>query len=124
MLPGFLVEETTVRESGEGAVFDIGQNVPHTLMLTFSITHAVEQQGIHLDIYGSQDGKSWLSPILSFPQKYYCGEYEMSISTAGFRYLKPVWSVNRWARNDQRPYFRFRLSIDQVRASAAFAGAA
>ncbi len=124
ILPNFVVEETTVRESGEGAVFDIGQNFHRTLTLTFSITHAVEQQHIRLDIFGSHDGQTWLRPVLSFPPKCYCGEYQMTLPSCGFRYLKPVWRVNRWARNDQRPYFRFHLYIAPARAQAALAGAA
>jgi hypothetical protein len=125
MLPGFVIEETTVRESGESAVFEIGQNAPRTLLLTLSITHSVEQQNIHLDIYGSQDGKIWPSrPLVSFPQKYYCGEYQATLMSGGIRYLKAVWRVSRWARNDQRPFFRFYILADSARARVAFAGAA
>jgi hypothetical protein len=125
MLPGFLVQETTVRESGESAVFEIGQNTPRTVLLTLSITHSVEQQNIHLDIYGSQDGESWPSrPLVSFPQKCYCGEYQMTMAPGDIRYLKAVWRVSRWARNDRRPFFRFCIFADQIRARVAFAGAA
>ncbi len=126
MLPGFVIEETTVRESGESAVFEIGQNAPRTLLLTLSITHSVEQQNIHLDIYGSQDGKIWpSSPLVSFPQKCYCGEYQiMTVAPDGIRYLKAVWRVNRWARNDRRPFFRFCIFADQAHTRVAFAGAA
>jgi hypothetical protein len=125
MLPGFLVQETTVRESGESAVFEIGQNAPRSLLLTLSITHSVEQQNIHLDIYASQDGAMWpSSPLASFPQKYYCGEYQMTVVSCGIRYLKAVWRVSRWARNDRRPFFRFYIRADSARARVAFAGAA
>ena len=53
MLPNFLVEETTVRDSGESAVFDIGQDSRQSIVLTLGITHAVEQQHIQLQILGS-----------------------------------------------------------------------
>jgi hypothetical protein len=125
MLPGFLIEETTVRESGESAVFEIGQNASRTLLLTLSITHSVEQQNIHLDIYGSQDGKIWTShPLVSFPRKCYCGEYHTTVASCGIRYLKAVWRVSRWARNDRRPFFRFCIFADLARTRAALAGAA
>jgi hypothetical protein len=125
MLPNFVVQETTVRESGESAVFDIGLNVPRSLVLTLSITHSVEQQHIHLDIHGSEDGKTWpIRPMASFPPKSYCGEYKVTLPPCDVRYLRAVWRVSRWARTDPRPFFRFYLHADLVRSRAALAGAA
>ena len=125
MLPNFVVQETTVRESGESAVFEIGLNPTRTLVLTLSITHSVEQQHIHLDIYGSEDGKTWpLRPIVVFPPKCYCGQYKATLPPCEVRYLKAVWRVSRWARNDHRPFFRFCVLADLMQSRAAFAGAA
>src|SRR6266567_6798176 len=108
MLPNFLIEETTVRESGEGAVFDIGENTEQNLILTFGITHAIEQESIAVEIYGSKDGAAWSPrPIISFPPKCYCGTYQMILPRSENRYLRAAWRVNRWARADCRPFFRF-----------------
>ena len=63
MLPMFLIEETTVRESGESAIFDTSEQTTHNLALTLGITHAVEQESIGIDIYGSEDRRSWSSSI-------------------------------------------------------------
>jgi hypothetical protein len=80
MLPVFLVEETTVRESGESAVFDTGDHSNQNLLLTFGITHAVEHQSIGIDIQGSHDGLSWpAKPVVSFTPKFYCGTYQMVV---------------------------------------------
>jgi len=122
MLPNFLVDETTVRESGEGAVFEIGQYSQRSLLLTFGITHAVEQQCIQLQIHGSEDGKTWPEqPLLRFSPKFYCGDYQMTLRPSGAGYLKAVWHVERWARTEQRPFFRFYLfaAVAQGHAAAA-----
>lgn len=122
MLPNFLVDEKTVRESGEGAVFDIGQYSHRSLLLTFGITHAVEQQLIQLRVHGSEDGKTWPSkPLLCFSPKFYCGEYQMTLNPSAAQYLKAAWRVERWARTEQRPFFRFYLfaAVAQTRAAAA-----
>lgn len=125
MLPDFLVEETIVRESGEGAAFEIGQDSRRSLMLTFSITHAVEQQSIHFEIYGSQDGHAWNpEPLLKLGPKCYCGDYQATLHHCRARFLKAVWRVTRWARKDQRPYFRFHIFAEVPRTQAAYAGAA
>jgi hypothetical protein len=124
MLPNFLIEETTVRESGEGPVFDIGENTEQNLILTFGITHAIEQESMAVEIFGSKDRLRWSpQPILSFPPKCYCGTYQMILRPSEARYLKAVWRVNRWARADCRPFFRFYLFAQLARARA-MAGAA
>jgi hypothetical protein len=122
VLPNFLVDEKTVRESGEGAVFDIGQYSHQSLLLTFGITHAVEQQLIQLRIHGSEDGERWLAkPLLCFSPKFYCGEYQMTLHATTAQYLKAAWRVERWARTEQRPFFRFYLfaAVAQTHAAAA-----
>jgi hypothetical protein len=125
MLPGFLFEETTVRESGESAVFDLGENVRDPLSLKLSITHAVEQENITLEIYGSKDGLSWLpQPIAGFPPKCYCGDYALVVPPHDVRYLRAEWRVSRWCRSDTRPYFRFYLFAGPSLTVAAMAGAA
>lgn len=123
MLPNFLVAETIIRESGEGAVFEIDPESRRTLLLTLSITHAVEQQSIQFEIDGSEDGSVW-QPLLKIAPKCYCGDYQATLPLSRMRYLKARWKVDRWARNDRRPYFRFHIFAEVARTRAAFAGAA
>jgi len=126
MLPNFLVEETIVRDSGESAVFEIGQDSRRSVVLTLGITHAVEQQHIQLQILGSPDGKSWSPrPLAVFPPKCYCGEYQLTLPPSGMPYLKAVWRAVRWGRNEQRPFFRFYVLADvaHVRAATVFSAA-
>ena len=125
MLPVFLIEESTVRESGESTVFDASQNPSRNLLLTLGITHAVEHESIAVDILGSKDGRTWLSrPVLSFTPKCYCGTYQMALPTAETPYLKAVWNPKRWSRADHRPFFRIYLHAEPARERALSASAA
>jgi hypothetical protein len=125
MLPGFLLEETTVRESGESAPFDLGASARNPLMLNFSITHAIEQENIVLEIHGSADGQHWAPrPVAVFPPKCYCGDYQMMVPTREVRFVKAAWRVSRWGRGDHRPYFRFYIFAQTAHAGAAMAGVA
>jgi hypothetical protein len=120
VLPGFLVKETTVRESGESAAFDASEQSNQRLLLTLSITHAVEHESIGIDIHASKDGLSWLrEPIVSFTPKFYCGTYQLTLPRCETRYLKAVWRVQRWSRVDRQPYFGFCILAQPVRARAA-----
>jgi hypothetical protein len=125
MLPMFLIEETTVRESGESAIFDTSKQPSRNLALTLGITHAVEQESIGLDILGSEDGRSWSSkPIVSLAPKSYCGTYLLILPRSAARYIKAVWRVQRWSGGDDRPFFRFYLFAEPVRDRVKAAGAA
>jgi hypothetical protein len=124
MLPVFLVEETTVRESGQSAVFDATEHTNQKLVLTFGITHAVEQESIEVDIYGSQDGLIWSpKPLVSFTPKSYCGAYDLTLPRCEARYLRAEWSVKRWCQNNRQPFFRFYLfaqpAITRIAAASA-----
>ncbi len=124
MLPNFFVEETTVREGGESAVIPVGEYANQNLLLTLGITHAMEQESLDVDIYASRDGKSWPDrPAVSFARKFYCGTYQMILPRSETRFLKAVWRVSRWGRNESRPFFRFYLFAQETRVRA-MAGAA
>lgn len=125
MLPDFLVGETIVRESGQSAVFDLWNDHSRDLLVTFGITHAVEKESIGVAIYGSQDGAAWpVIPLASFTPKSYCGTYDLTLAPRGVRYLKAVWSVKRWSRDEARPFFRIFVSVRSVRVKTLTAGAA
>jgi hypothetical protein len=125
MLPNFLVEETIVRESGQSAVFDLTNHYSRNLLVTFGITHAVERESIDVDIYGSEDGRTWpLRPLASFTPKSYCGTYDLRLPACGAGYLKAVWSVQRWSRAEVQPFFRIYVCVKEARVRTMTAGAA
>ena len=125
MLPAFLIEETTVRESGESAVFDANQHYNQNLVLTFGITHAVEHESLAVEILRSEDGLKWMQkPVVSFAPKSYCGTYQLVLPRCEAQYLKARWKVVCWSRDGHRPFFRFYVFAQQAAARAVMAGAA
>lgn len=124
MLPNFLLEESTVRESGESLAFDLEDHSSDNLLLTLGITHAVEQESIDVEILGSHDGETWSQkPLATFTQKFYCGTYQTILPRSSYKYVKAVWRMHRWARGGSRPFFRFYLFVQPARVRA-LAGAA
>jgi hypothetical protein len=125
MLPMFLIEETTVRESGESAIFDASEHYNQNLVLTLGITHAVEHESMGIDVHGSEDGVCWSpKPIVTLAPKSYCGTYQLLLQRCDARYIKVVWRVLRWSGGDQRPFFRFYVFAEPARARVRTAGAA
>jgi hypothetical protein len=60
-------------------------------------------------------------PLSGFPAKFYCGTYRLVLHSPCARYLKAIWTVRRWSRGDNRPYFRFYIfgQLEHDRAMAA-----
>jgi hypothetical protein len=124
MLPDFVIPEITVRECGESPAFMVDEHGQSGLVLTLGITHAMEQECFDLDIFESPDGKTWSAkPLASFRNKFYCGTYQQMLTREHSRFLKAVWRVSRWGRQEAPPFFRFYLFAQEAR-SRAFAGAA
>jgi hypothetical protein len=112
MLPQFLLPETTVREGGQSPDIDLGETQSGTLVLTMGITRIIEQQSIDLSVWGSADGTEWGSkPLVAFPQKFYCGTYQILLDLAGHpvKFLRARWQVNRWGKGDPKPLFGIYL---------------
>lgn len=122
MLPEYVLEEVTIRESGESAVLDLEQETNQSLLLTLGITHAVEQESVDVKILGSHDGVVWQEEV-NFPQKFYCGTYQQLLPKNVYRFLKAAWRVNRWGRGDIRPFFRMYIFAQGARMRS-FSGAA
>ncbi|MGA2271052.1 MAG: hypothetical protein ABSH44_21495 [Bryobacteraceae bacterium] len=113
MFPEFLLPETTVREAGAGPEIGLGNRQGGTLTLTLGITRIIEQESLDLSIWGSADGSDWgVGPLASFPQKFYCGTYQMLLDLSRYpevKYLRAKWEVNRWGRGDSKPLFGIYL---------------
>ena len=113
MLPEFLLTETTVREAGTGPSVALGEERGETLVLTLGITRIIEQESIDLSIWGSVDGVEWgHKPLSTFPQKFYCGTYQIVADLAAHasvKYLRVKWAVNRWGKGDSKPLFTIYL---------------
>ena len=126
MLPQFLLPETTVREAGTGPDINLGDPQGTTLILTLGITRIIEQESIDISIWGSADGADWgTKPLISFPQKFYCGTYQILLDLSEapqVKHLRSKWQVNRWGKGDPKPLFTIYLFAQQMQPKMAAAG--
>lgn len=127
MLPEFLLPETTVREAGTGPEIALGTEQGGTLILTLGITRIIEQESIDLSIWGSEDGTNWGSkPLVTFPQKFYCGTYQILLDLtehSSVKFVRAKWQVNRWGKGDPKPLFTIYLFAQQMERQLAALGA-
>jgi hypothetical protein len=123
MSPEFLIPETTVREAGAGPEISLGNQQGSALIVTLGIMRIIEQESLDLSIWGSADGSDWgAKPLASFPQKFYCGTYQMTIDLSQHpevKYLRAKWQVNRWGKGDSKPLFGLYLFVQATERQMA-----
>jgi hypothetical protein len=128
MLPNFLVPEMVIREAGMSPSMAVGSGEGGLLLLTLGITRIIEQQSLDIAICGSPDNVDWSAkPILTFPQKFYCGTYQLILDLAQHpetMYLRAKWHVSRWGRGDPKPLFGVYLFVQDASRQAAIAKSA
>jgi hypothetical protein len=127
MLPEFLLPETTIREAGTGPVLDLSEQAGRTLVLTLGLTRIIEQESIDVSIWGSADSADWgAKPLASFPQKFYCGTYQIVLELSGcpsVKYLRAKWQANRWGRGEPKPLFcAYLFAQEMARQTMAVGG--
>ena len=127
MLPEFLLTETPLREAGTGPEVALGEERGETLVLTLGITRIIEQESIDLSIWGSADGAEWeTKPLATFPQKFYCGTYQIIADLSAHRDIKFVrvkWAVSRWGKGDPKPLFTIYLFAQAMQQELALGAA-
>jgi len=98
MLPNFLIQETIIRETGTSPEMSVESTSGGLLLLTLGITRIIEQQSLDLTVWGSADNAEWgAKPLISFPQKFYCGTYQLLLDLAQhteIKYLLAKWQVS------------------------------
>jgi hypothetical protein len=118
MMPNFLVPETVVRTAGAGPELDLGESRGGLVLVTLGITRIVEQESLDISILGSTDNQNWGSkPLLTFPQKFYCGVYQMYLDLSAYpdiRYLKAKWTMHRWGRGSSEPLFGIYMFVQDA----------
>ena len=123
MLPDFLLPETVARQDGTGPAIDVGNAAGKALLLTLGITRIIEQESLDIAVHVSADGQTWSEkPIVSFPQKFYCGVYTLVLDLSGnpdTRYLRVQWKMNRWGRGEPTPLFGFYVFVQEAGAMVA-----
>jgi hypothetical protein len=123
MLPSFLLPEAVIRGDAEGPVVGLGASQGKLLLLTLGITRIVEQESLDVAIWGSPDGVNWgAKPLASFPQKFYCGTYQLLLDLsdrADVQYLKANCRLARWGRGEPKPLFGAYLFAQEAQSRAA-----
>ena len=110
---------TEVEESGQGAAVALGNLAGKPLLMLLRVEDAIEQESLHISVWGSPDGANWGTQALFwFPQKFYIDVTPASINLelrADIQYLQVRWEVNRWGRGNPRPQFRFSVELQEAR---------
>ena len=128
MLPVFLLPETTIREAGTGPVIDIGSRASGLILLTLGITRIIEQESLDISIWGSADGSDFgTKPLVSFPQKFYCGTYQVLLDLSQrpeVKQLRVKYHCQRWGKGDPKPLFGAYVFAQEMASQLVAAGAA
>ncbi|MBM3775476.1 MAG: hypothetical protein FJW37_09975 [Acidobacteria bacterium] len=124
-LPGFLQPETTIREAGKSDPYEIGSAHGESVLLTLGITRILEQESLDISIWASPDGADWgARPLVSFPQKFYCGTYQLLVDLAErseVKYLQVRWQAQRWGKGELKPLFAFYVFAQELEARVSAA---
>lgn len=127
MLPGFLLPETTVREAGSGSELDLGGSQGRLVLLTLGITRIIEQESLDVSIWGSANGNDWgAKPLISFPQKFYCGTYQVLLDLSqqpDVKFVRVKWSAQRWGKGASQPLFAFYVFVQEMKQQVLAMGA-
>ena len=122
MLPNFLLPEFVAREDGLSPATELGAAQGKLLQLTLGINRIIEQESLDVSISGSPDGENWgAKPLLSFPQKFYCGTYTILLDPSGhsdIRFLRVQWKMGRWGRGEPKPLFGFYVFAQESQIPA------
>jgi hypothetical protein len=115
----YLVPDGTTSEgSGLGAPLDLGARAGKTLLVIVQIHEILEQESLHVSIWGSEDGQNWGTQALFwFPQKFYSGGTPAALDLArrpDIKFLQARWEANRWGRGIPRPHFKFAVEVQEA----------
>ncbi len=110
--------DTQVETNGQSPAYELGASVGKPLMIVLGITEIIEQESLHVSIWGSADGQDWGQQALFwYPQKFYRGIAPAALDLRqqpGIRFLQARWELNRWGRCDPRPMFKFGVEIQEL----------
>ncbi|HWW16630.1 MAG TPA: hypothetical protein VN310_18365 [Candidatus Dormibacteraeota bacterium] len=121
MIDTFLVaEKSVVSAKGDGPTVDLSGAASRVFLLTLEITKIIEQQSLEVSISGSGDGATWgAKPIVTFPQKFYCGQSPLLLDLTAHpdvKFVRAHWEVARWGRGTETPMFEFGVRLKEIPA--------
>ena len=115
-----VTDKTAVSAKGDGPTVDVGGAAGRVFLLTLEITKIIEQESLEVSIHSSVDGTTWgAKPVVSFPQKFYCGESPLLLDLTAHpdvKFVRAHWEVARWGRGTETPMFEFGVRLKEVPA--------
>lgn len=115
-----LVPETVIVSRGEGSALALGPLAGKRLLVALKVTEIIEQEFLHVSVWGSADGKDWgTKALFFFPQVFYRGLKPAALDLSErpeIKFLRARWEVNRWGRGYPCPHFVMSLEVQEVSA--------
>jgi hypothetical protein len=110
--------EIVVETNGASPAYELGVLAGKPLVIVLHITDIIEQESLHVSIWGSTDGQDWGPQALFwYPQKFYRGMTPAALDLRQrpeIKFLQARWEVNRWGRGYPRPCFKFAVEIQEL----------
>jgi hypothetical protein len=121
MIDTFLVaDKTVVSAKGDGPAAEVSGAGGRVFLLTLEITNIIEQESLEVSVFGSSDGATWgAKPLVTFPQKFYCGQAPLLLDLsqhADVKFVRAHWEVARWGRGVETPMFEFSVRLKEIPA--------
>ncbi len=114
----YLLRRTLTETDGESPPYELGELAGKPLLMVLRVTDIIEQESLHVSVWGSADGKDWGSKALFwFPQRFYRGVTPAAIDLRQrpeVKFLKARWELNRFGRGYPVPRFEFSLEVQQL----------
>ena len=116
---GYLVPpESIVERSGAGTAIELGDYAGRRVLLVLRIDGIIEQEALHVSVWGSADGTNWGSKsVFWYPERFYCGVTPAALDLSQrpeIRFLQARWEAKRWGRGYPLPYFKFSLELQPL----------
>jgi hypothetical protein len=113
--PGTLIEA-----SGQSEALELGSWAGKTVLVMLRIDEIIEQESLHVSVWGSADGQAWgEKPLYWYPQKFYRGTTPAALDLSqrpDVKFLQARWEVNRWGRGYPRPFFKTEIEVQELTA--------
>jgi hypothetical protein len=114
----YLLPRTVTETTGESQPYELGELAGKPLLMVLRVTDIIEQESLHVSVWGSADAKEWgAKPLFWYPQRFYRGVTPAAVDLSQrpeVKFLKARWDLNRWGRGYPVPRFEFSLELQQA----------
>ncbi len=115
-----IADKTVVSAKGDGPAVNVSGAAGQVFLLTLEITKIIEQESLEISVHGSADGAAWgAKAIVTFPQKFYCGETPLLLDLTAHpevKFVRAHWEVARWGRGTETPMFELGVRLKEIPA--------